>query len=122
MKRLVFAAAAACLVAGCGLTLPPVSGIPAPADVADRVTLDEQGAIGVELAYKGLRIALEVATDAGLIRGERAVQVAALDNRAYQLVTATRAAYRAGNAQGYATAVQEARAVIDQALNALRGR
>lgn len=123
MKRIALVIAAAASLVACTPGSTGLGGLPAaPEQVADRVVLDEQAAIGVELAYKALRTAIEVATDAGLIRGPRATQMATLDNRAYTLVQSTRAAYRAGNAAGYATAAAEARAAIDQAISAIRGR
>lgn len=122
MRKLLLAVALACApaLAGCSTTgLPSVPT--APAQVADRTVLDEQVGAGVELAYQAFRTALEVATDAGLIRGARATQVAALDNRAYTAVQAVRAAYRAGNANGYAAAATDARAAIAAALAAVKG-
>lgn len=122
MKRFILAVAAVASLAACETPMPGVGGIPtAPAQIADSVVLDEQAAIGVELAYKAVRVALELATDAGLIKGQRAVAVAALDNRAYGLVQATRAAYRVGNATGYLAAATEARAAVEQMLSALKG-
>lgn len=120
MRKLFLAAALPLALAGCGLST--LGNVPtSPGQVADRTVLDEQGALGVELAYKAFRTALEVAVDAGLLRGERATQAAALDNRAYAAVQAARAAYRAGNAANYQRAVTEARAAIDAALAAVKG-
>ena len=116
MKRFAFALALAALPLASCATLPA-----SPASVAESTVLDEQAAIGVELAYKAMRVALETATDAGLLRGERAAQAAALDNRAYAAVQATRAAYRAGNASGYLAVASEARAAIAAALSAIKG-
>ncbi len=124
MKRLALAclATASLLLASCAPMFAAATGLPAtPAAAANRIVLDEQVASSVEVAYTAFRTALEVATDAGLIRGERATQMAALDNRAYRLVVATRAAYRAGNASGYLAAAREARTAIEQALGAIRG-
>jgi hypothetical protein len=97
-----------------GLSLPT-----APAQVANATVLDEQGALGVELAYKAFRTALELATDAGVLRGAAASKAADLDARAYLAVLAARGAYKAGNAGSYAEAVNDARAAITAALAAI---
>lgn len=115
MKRLLFVVGAALALAGCGLT--GLASIPsAPVAVADETVLDEQGALAVELAYKAARLAVETAVDAGQIRGERATQVAALDNQAYAAVQTARRAYRAGNATSYGAALAEARGAIADLL------
>lgn len=122
MRKLLLAVALACAPALAGCSTMGLPDVPtAPAQVADSTVLDEQVGSGVELAYRGFRTALEVATDAGLIRGARATQVAALDNRAYAAVQAVRAAYRAGNATAYTRAAMEARAAIAAALTAIKG-
>lgn len=122
MNRFAFALLAALSlgIAACaGFTAP--AGVPtSPSEAADTTVLDERAALSVELAYKALRLAMETAVDAGALTGERARQAAALDNRAYAAVVAVRTAYRAGNAQSYATAVDEARAAIGATLDALR--
>jgi hypothetical protein len=92
-----------------------------PADVASTTVLDEQAALGVELAYKAFRTALEVATDAGVLRGTAATQAADLDARAYLAVLAVRGAYRSGNATSYGQAVTDARAAITAALASVKG-
>lgn len=121
MRKLFLVAALPLALAGCGLGTIAGNVPTSPGQVADRTVLDEQGALGVELAYKAFRTALEVATDAGVLRGQRATQAAALDNRAYAAVQAARAAYRAGNAASYARAVTDARAAINAALAAVKG-
>lgn len=115
MKRLMFLAAASLALSGCsfgGLTSVPA----APAEVADRTILDEQGALAVELAYKAARMAVETAVDAGAIKGEAAARLAELDNAAYAAVLAARRAYRAGNAVSYGAALAEARGAITDIL------
>lgn len=88
-------AALALALPGCNASgsLGPIPS--SPGAIAPANELDERLAVGAELAYKTLRLALELGVDAGVIRGERATQMAALDNRAYQAVLAVRAAYRA---------------------------
>lgn len=115
MRSLFFAAALALSACATPTVLPP------PVEVADRVILDEQAALGAELAYKAVRTAVELAVDAGVIKGERARQVAALDRRAYSAVRAVRAAYVAGNASSYTAAAVTARSAVGDLL-ALIGR
>lgn len=117
MKRLLIPIAALSLaLTGCAGLLTP----PAPAVVANQAVLDEQGAIGVELAYKAARMAVEVAVDAGLLKGDRASKAAQLDNQAFAAVTGVRAAYRAGNASSYGVALAESRAAVTAMLAAVK--
>lgn len=88
---------------------------------ADRTLLDEKALAGVELAYRTARIAMETATDAGLITGGRAADVAILDQRAWSAVQAARAAYAAGNATSYREAIDRALVAVD-AIAAATGR
>ena len=95
----------------------PVNTIPpAPAAVADKTVLDEQGALAAELAYKAARIAIETGVDAGLIRGATATKIAALDAKAYAALKIVRQAYAAGNATSYASGLATARAAISDLL------
>lgn len=109
-------------LSGCGPLLQLPAGIPpAPAAAANATVLDEQAALGVELAYKAERIALETAVDTGRLTGARAAQAAALDDKAYKAVTIVRRAYLAGNATDYTTAIAQARLAVADTL-ALLGR
>jgi hypothetical protein len=93
------------------------SAVPAaPAEVADRVLLDEQGLLALELAYKAARLAAEAATDAGAVRGETAAKVARVDNAAFTALGAARRAYAAGNAPSYAAALSEGRGALEQLI------
>lgn len=118
MKKLLIAVSLALSLPGCaglaGLMAPP-------ATTANQTVLDEQATIGVELAYKAARIAMETAVDAGLLTGERAARAAEIDNAAYAAVTGVRAAYRAGNAANYGVALGEARAAVSSMLTAIKG-
>ena len=118
MKKLILAAALALSLSGCAALGALMTG--SPATVASHTTLDEQGAISVELAYKAARTALEIAVDSGVLKGEQAARAAALDNQAFAAVTGVRAAYRAGNASNYGVALAEARAAVTAMLSALR--
>ena len=118
MRKLIFANCVALALSGglsgCG-ALPLLTGLhppPAPLTVADRTTLDEEGLLGLELAYKGARMVAEAGVDLGLIRGEVALKVASLDDKAIRALGAARAAYRAGNATDYRTALGEGQAAI----------
>ncbi|WP_375194631.1 hypothetical protein [Sphingobium sp.] len=102
-----------CALPGC----TPVNTIPpAPGAVADKTTLDEQGALAAELAYKAARIAIETGVDAGLIRGATAAKIATLDAKAYAALGIVRKAYAAGNAASYASALTTARAAVADLL------
>ncbi len=110
-RSLITAAAAFCLCACTGLGA--VSSLPPnPGTVADQTTLDERGAIAVEIAYQAAAQATEALTDAGLIDGAAAVRVAEIDRKAFAAVQAARRAYDVGNAASYADAIREARAEI----------
>lgn len=115
MRKFILAAALALSLPGCA-TIPA-----APVDVADTTTLDERGAIAAEVAYKAFRTAMEFATDAGMLRGAAAARAAHLDNLAYAAVGAARAAYRAGNAESYKAAVDEALTAVGAALASIKG-
>ena len=96
----------------------PVNTIPpAPGAVADKIVLDEQGALAAELAYKAARVAIETGLDAGLIRGATAARVAVLDKKAYAALGVVRKAYEAGNAASYTAAIATARAAISDLLS-----
>lgn len=94
-------------------SLTACASIPAaPVEVANKTVLDERAAIGVELAYKASRLAIETAVDAGLVKGQRAAAIAELDRTAYKAVLAARAAYRTGNALAYDAALLQAQTAI----------
>jgi hypothetical protein len=112
MIRLISVALLCALPACTSLNTIP----PAPGTIADKTTLDEQGALAAELAYKAARIAIETGVDAGLIRGTTAGRVAALDAKAYAALGIVRKAYAAGNAASYTAAITTARAAIADLL------
>lgn len=113
MRKMILAGLLALSLSGCG-ALPMLLGSvpPAPVAVADRTVLDEQALTGLELAYKAGRIAVELAVDAGFIRGEVALKVARLDEAAFKALGVARTAYRAGNAESYNVALREGQATI----------
>jgi ribosomal protein S20 len=110
-------AAAALALSGCAQTTATIPAIPAtPAEAANQTALDENGAIGAELAYKAARLAAETAVDAGILKGEQAARIKALDSAAYGAVQRVRAAYAAANASSYAEALSEAQRAISGLL------
>ena len=121
MKRILLPLALALSLPGCA----GIGGIPnipaAPVEVADKTTLDERGASAAEVAYKAFRTAVEFATDAGMLTGANAARAARFDNAAYSAVGAARAAYRAGNADTYQKAVDEALKAVVAALASIKG-
>lgn len=119
MNRIALALVAPlALLAGC---TPGLVSTPTPGQVADRTVLDERGAIAVESAYRAAGLALEMAVDTGLLRGQAAATAATYEQRAYTAVLAARAAYDAGNATSYAAALATARQAIARALLAVNG-
>lgn len=101
----------------CGGITNAVNAIPAaPSVAADKATLDEQGVLAAELAYKAARFAIETGVDAGLIKGVSAGHLAKLDQRAFAALGVVRKAYAAGNAVSYASAIAAARAAISDLL------
>lgn len=99
------------------------SFLESPASVSNSTKLDEQAAIGVNLAYKSFRLAVETAVEAKLIvpGSPLALKVADLDNRAFAAVQAVDAAYKAGNSTDYTVAVARAYVAIDAAVAAIKG-
>lgn len=121
MKKLLIAIG----LAAASLSLPACSGVlEPPASVADKTKLDEQAAIGVNLAYKAFRLSVETGVAAGFIKpgSELALKIADADNRAYSAVVAVDAAYRAGNSADYTSAVIRANAAIAAAVSIVSGR
>lgn len=121
MKKIILAVAllaAPVTLTGCA------SFLASPASVANQTKLDEQAAIGVNLAYKSFRLAVETAVEANIVvpGSPLALKIADLDNRAFSAVQAVDAAYKAGNSNDYATAVARAYVAIDAAVAALKGR
>jgi hypothetical protein len=122
MKRLLVAALALCLAACTGGQInsagtvaagaADAAGLPAPATVADKTTLDEEGLLRLERLYKATRTAVEMAVDAGVIHGAVASRIAAADNKAFHLLGLARSAYDTGNAATYTAAVAQAQAAI----------
>lgn len=100
MRNLIVAALLAILPA-CA-TLPT-----APAAVANATVLDERIGIAAELGYTAASTLGNRLSRLGVI-SRPAFQ--ALDNKGYAAVLATRATYRAGNADDYLAAVEQVKA------------
>lgn len=119
IRRLLLALAVplALVVSGCaGSTIPG-----APVDLTEQVVLDEKALLGVEVAYKASRLAMETAVDAGALEGSAAAHAAELDNRAYQAVVAARRAYDAGNSASYDEAIANALAAVNGIMAVING-
>lgn len=113
--------AAAALVTA--LALAGCLGQPAaqpPAAAAAATTLDERAALRAEQLYQAAATTILAADRMGLVPAALRPRLAELDRRAYAAVRATRAAYRAGNAPGYAAAVAEADGAVRELLAAFR--
>jgi predicted small secreted protein len=104
MKRtygIMLAALALCMpLAACDLG-GTVNG---PGTVANSTVLDEQIGIGTEAAYTAASTLGTALAKAGVID---TAKFKALDNQAYSALLAVRAAYKAGNADSYATAAAQ---------------
>ncbi len=118
MKPVIIAAALA--LSACGVTEAPTI-IPAPVELANRTTADEQIAVGIEQGYKAFRLAIELGVDTGVIKGDRAVRAAAADQRAYAAVLTVRQAYRTANEGGFIAAARSANATIAAAIATVKG-
>ena len=119
MKRLLLIPLLLALSACGGLTglLGAPANLPAsPSAIANTTKLDEQAALGVELAYQAANRATYFAAKAGVLSPDAKLRAAELDNTAYKAVLATRAAYDAGNATSYAVAATRAQAAISTLL------
>jgi len=94
---------------------------PPPVEVADATALDETIARTAEVAYKATRLAAELLVDVGALKGDAARVAAELDRKAFTAVEAVRAAYRAGNAEGYIAAGREAEKAVAAFLDVVKG-
>jgi hypothetical protein len=129
-------------LAGCTEALSLVGGLAGgmaggPATVADRTTLDERAALGIETGYQVAAQLALVAFQTGFVAPsqdadvqrdnfcemvvaglavvtDRGGQIAALDCRAHHAVTMMRRAYDAGNAASFAVAFAEARRLVTE--------
>jgi hypothetical protein len=100
-----------------------VVGLPsAPVAVCDKSKLDEQAGTGVELGYKLFRTGVELATDLGAVKGQRAVYFANLDSQLFAGTQAVQLAYATCNASSYKAAVESAQALLKTAQAALAAK
>lgn len=112
MRRLILAACLAMPLSGCA-GLAALTSIPtSPAAVANRTTIDETAMRLAETAYAAERTALDIAADAGALKGANAAKAADFDNRAYAALGTARRAYAAANASDFASAISEMRDAI----------
>jgi hypothetical protein len=119
MKKILLILGAALALSACNPTAAgPVS---TPAEVSNRTAMDEQAAVSVELAYKAFRTALELAVDAGVLKGDNAVKAAKADQTAYNAILVMRAAYKTANSEDYLNAARSAKIAVEQALSTVRG-
>lgn len=102
----------ALLALGACTPLPQIA--PPPAAIADMTTLDERGALAIEVAWRAAGAALEAAVDSGRLTGDAAARADRIDAQAGYFVGLARAAYDAGNAADYATALRQAKPLVKQ--------
>ena len=108
MKRLI-GAIALLMLAAC---TTPGSIPPGPSVIADQTTMDERTVIAFDTAVSTAADLATVAVKAGLVKGANLDRLAALSAKARAAVLALGAAYRAGNATGYAEAIGQANSAI----------
>lgn len=101
--------------------LPGCATFPAsPSTIAGSTILDEQDDTSVQLAYKAIRLAMELAVDSGRLKGANAARVSILNDKAFNASQAVHRAYKAGNATDYATAFKQAQEAIADMIAALK--
>jgi hypothetical protein len=121
MKRLLIAFAALSLTSCTAADVSHAVGIPTPVEYAARTAVDEQVGVGIENAYKGFRLALELGVDSGVITGARATAARAANNCAYRAVLVFRQAYKTANSADLLAAARSANIAIEQALASFKG-
>jgi len=119
MKKLLFAFM---LLFALPLSACATAPVPAsPSAISNLTKVDEQAAVTAQLAYKSWRLAVETGVNAGLIKGQLAGHVAQLDNQLYSALQAVDAAYKAGNADNFATAVASFNTALNVGYSAIHG-
>lgn len=117
MRRILLISTLGLSLAACG---PLTSaGTIAPGPVAQSTTLDEQGALGAETAYKAWRLLIETGARTGLVKGQAAAWAANTDATLFRLLGKVRAAYRLGNAASLADALREFNGLAESSRGAL---
>lgn len=113
------------LLAICLATCVPISGcatIPtSPSDVASQTKIDEQVAVGADLAYKGFRLAVETGVSSGIIKGQLAAKLADVDNRLFSAYTLVADAYATANSQSLAQAIGKFNDILAEGNGLLAG-
>lgn len=112
------------LIAIALLATPPLTACAtfptSPSTVAGSAILDEQVDTSVQLAYKAVRLAMELAVDSSKLKGPAAARVSVLNDTAFAASQAVHKAYLAGNATDYATAFKQAQEAIAAMIAALK--
>jgi hypothetical protein len=104
MRKLVFAAALACLaLAGCNGSIAP----PAPATALQGTAVDEQAMYAAEALYNVPAQAYTVADANGQLSPEVKRQAKAMLENAYKVLLIARSAYASGNAEGFNSQVRQ---------------
>jgi hypothetical protein len=120
MKRLFLAAALA--LTACNPAMITSNGtLPAPAQIASHTLADEAVMKGAEGTYAMLRNGIEALTDAGVLKGARAVTAAKIDNDAYAALGLIRKAYEAFNSTALATAARNLADLAKQGAALIKG-
>lgn len=107
-----------CAIIG-SIALAACQPISSPASYANTTTLDERVGIEAETAYSTFALAVDLAAKSGFVHDTTAKNLADLDNRIYTLVQIERAAYKAGNATDYNSAVSQINTLVLQGLDTI---
>lgn len=103
-RAVVGALAAATMLSGLGACAALHLG--GPTNIITRTVADEQVVVGIELAYKGARIAVEFAVDSGAIKTPEQKAVWKTRNQAaYAAMQKVEATYTAANAESATDAI-----------------
>jgi len=105
-------------LAGCSILGPGgVNSTPAP---FVNTSVDEKALYVAETAFKGASLAIEQAVDSGLLKGERAAQVAVHYETAYTVLLVARDAQKAGNAESLLTSAIEVQTLVTKIFGLIR--
>lgn len=89
---------AACVpTGGCAAATGLGDAINGSTGVCEHSIKDEQALIAVNASYKGFRLGVETGVQAGLIKGELASKIAAVDNKAFAAILSLDTVYRTCN-------------------------
>jgi len=119
-KLLIISLACACMLPLSACVTDKVPST-APVTYANKTAADEQLAVGAELAYKSWRLAVETGVQSGLIKGQVAGKVAALDKQLYSALSVVESAYETGNSASIVAAAANFNGVLATSYATING-